>query len=165
MSEVTAEMIENGRVARPRVRDPPPQDDVKMRAGARKTDDRQRPRQPSTPRLLRLFAQSHKSATPLMCLLVVAIAVTPCMWVPATMVLGWAALDLRCAMACCYGFSVVFLESRTRRDRMSARWRLKFIIAEIFQRRRLGADRRPAAASARPGARTFVLVVLLLSPR
>src|SRR5580700_8697568 len=102
MSEVTAEMIENGRARDPVSATRRRKMTVKMRQAREKlttVNDRARPYAPD---LLRLFAQSHRSATPVMCLLVLAIGASTLMWVPAPAVLGWAALVCM-AMALLYG--------------------------------------------------------------
>src|SRR5579863_4883628 len=128
MSEVTAEMIENGRVRDPASAIRRRKMTVKMREAREKLTTASDRSAAYAPDLLRLFAQSNKSATPFMCLLILAIAVTALMWVPAPMVLGWAALTC-VATALLYGFSVAFLDLNQEEVDVGS-WRLKFILAE-----------------------------------
>ena len=50
------------------------------------------------------------------------------MWVPTTMVLGWATL-VSMSMALLYGFSIALLDQRSEEVNVPA-WRLKFVLAE-----------------------------------
>ena len=105
MSEVTAEMIENGRARDPVSASRRRKMTVKMRQARERLTTSNERTTAYAPDLLRLFAQSHRSAMPVMCLLVLAIGVSALMWVPTTMVLGWATL-VSMAMALLYGFSI-----------------------------------------------------------
>src|SRR5579872_725611 len=82
------------------------------------------------PDLVRMFAQSHKSATPALCVLILAVGATVTLWVPIHMSLAWMSLALMAA-GVLYGFSVVFLE-RPRLDSELGMWRRKFLLAETF---------------------------------
>ena len=111
MSEVTAEMIENGRARDPVSATRRRKVTLEMRDA--------RERLTTSPRsgganlfaadLMRLFAQSHRSAMPVMCLLVISIGVSALMWVPPVMVMSWTAIVCM-ALALVYGFSVAFLD-------------------------------------------------------
>jgi two-component system cell cycle sensor histidine kinase PleC len=159
MSEVTAEMIENGRARDPASAIRRRRMTAKMRQ-AREKLTTANDRSPYAPDLLRLFAQSHKSATPVMCLLVLAIGVSALMWVPTSLVLGWAALVCM-AMALLYGFSVAFLDLNPEEANVGA-WRLKFILAESFNGLAWALIVILLLQAQDPSARTFVLIVLLL---
>ena len=73
MSEVTAEMIENGRARDPASASRRRKMTVKMRQAREKLTTANDRANIYAPDLLRLFAQSHRSATPVMCLLILAI--------------------------------------------------------------------------------------------
>jgi two-component system cell cycle sensor histidine kinase PleC len=160
MSEVTAAMIENGRARDPASATRRRKMTVKMRAAREKLTTANDRAVVYAPDLLRLFAQSNKSATPFMCLLVLAIAVTTLMWVPAPMVLGWASLTSM-ALALLYGFSIVFLDLNPDEANVAA-WRLKFVLAETVSGLAWAMIVALLLHSHDPDARTFVLVVLLL---
>jgi two-component system cell cycle sensor histidine kinase PleC len=158
MSEVTAEMIENGRARDSATTVSRRKMNVKMRAARERltTDSAV----VYAPNLLRLFAQSNRSATPFMCLLVLAIAVSTLMWVPVPLVLSWASITCM-ALALLYGFSVAFLDSEPNEAEIKS-WRLKFILAECLSGLAWALIVTLLLQAHDPGARTFVLVVLLL---
>jgi two-component system, cell cycle sensor histidine kinase PleC len=158
MSEVTAEMIENGRARDPVSATRRRGMNVKIRAAREKlttANDRGR-----APNLLRLFAQSHRSAMPVMCLLVLMIGVSALMWVPPLMVCSWTAL-VCVSMAMLYGFSITYLDLNPD-DADSSAWRVKFILAESFSGVAWALIVTLLLQAQDPNARTFVLVVLLL---
>src|ERR1700683_227473 len=130
MSEVTAEMIENGRVRDPASATRRRKMTVKMRPAREKLTTSSDRASAYAPDFLRLFAQSHQSATPFMCLLVIAIGIAALVWVPPVMVLAWTALTSM-AMALLYGFSIAFLDSNPEEANVGE-WRLKFILVETF---------------------------------
>ena len=155
MSEVTAEMIENGRSRDPASAIRRRKMTAKMRQAREKlttASDRA-----YVPDLLRLFAQSHRSAIPVMCLLVLAIGASALMWVPLAMVLCWTSLTC-VAMALLYGFSIAFLES-TPEEANAGKWRLKFIFAETVNGLAWGLIVILLLRSHDPSARTFVLEI------
>jgi two-component system, cell cycle sensor histidine kinase PleC len=160
MSEVTAEMIENGRARDPVSATRRRKMTVKMRQAREKLTTAHNRASVYAPDLVRLFAQSHRSATPVMCLLVMAIGVSALMWVPLAMVLGWAALVCM-AMALVYGFSIALLDMNPQEVNVKA-WRLKFILAESFNGLAWALIVTLLLQAQDPNARTFVLVVLLL---
>ncbi len=157
MSEVTAEMIEKGRTLDPASATRRRKMTIKIRQAREKlttASDR------TAPDLLRLFAQSQKSATPFLCLMVMAIGLTALIWVPAPLVLGWSALAA-VAMAVLYGLSVAFLDVSSPETDGGA-WRLKFILAESLYGVAWALLVLLLLRSHDPDARTFILVVLLL---
>ena len=161
MSEVTAEMIENGRTRDSASAMRRRKMMLKMRqARERLTTTANDRASPYAPDLLRLFAQGHRSAAPVMCLLVIAIGASAFMWVPLNMVMGWAALVCS-AMALSYGFSVSFLDSNVD-EAAAASWRLKFVLAESLNGMAWALIVILLLQAPDPSARTFVLVVLLL---
>src|ERR1700722_19396655 len=160
MSEVTAEMIENGRARDPVSASRRRKMTVKMRQARERLTTSNERTTAYAPDLLRLFAQCHRSAMPVMCLLVLTIGASALMWVPTTMVLGWAAL-VSMAMALLYGFSIALLDQRPEEVNVPA-WRLKFVLAESFSGVSWALIVILLLQAHDPNARTFVLVVLLL---
>jgi two-component system, cell cycle sensor histidine kinase PleC len=160
MSEVTAEMIENGRARDPVSASRRRKMTVKMRQARERLTTANERTTAYAPDLLRLFAQSHRSAMPVMCLLVLAIGVSAVMWVPMTMVLGWATV-VSMSMALLYGFSIALLDQRPEEVNVPA-WRLKFVLAESFSGIAWALIVILLLQAHDPNARTFVLVVLLL---
>ncbi len=158
MSEVTAEMIENGRALDPASATRRRKMTTKIREAREKLTTASE--RAYAPDLLRMFAQSHKSATPFLCLMVMAIGLTALVWVAAPLVLVWTSLASM-AMALLYGFAVAFLGSRPR-DASAGIWRLKFIFAETLYGIAWALIVVLLLRSHDPNARTFVLVVLLL---
>jgi two-component system cell cycle sensor histidine kinase PleC len=112
------------------------------------------------PELVKMFAQSHKSATLALCVLVVAVGAGVTLWVPFEMALAWTSLTLM-ATGVLYGFSVVFLE-KPRLDAELALWRRKFILAESVNGVAWALIIVLLLQSQDPSARTYVLMVLLL---
>ena len=112
------------------------------------------------PELVRMFAHSQKSATPVICALILAVGVTVTLWVPLRMALAWTSLALMAASVL-YGFSVVFLEE-PRLDSELGPWRRKFILAETFNGVAWALIIVLLLQSHDPSARTYVLMVLLL---
>jgi two-component system cell cycle sensor histidine kinase PleC len=160
MSEVTAEMIENGRLRDPASATRRRKMTVKMRQAREKLTTSSDRASAYAPDFLRLFAQGHKSATPFMCLLVVAIGGAALTWVPPLTVLGWTALTSM-ALALLYGFSVAYLDLNLEEANV-AQWRLKFILVETFGGGAWALIVILLLNSHDPSARTFVLIVLLL---
>jgi two-component system cell cycle sensor histidine kinase PleC len=160
MSEVTAEMIENGRARDPVSASRRRKMTVKMRQARERLTTSSDRGSAYAPDLLRLFAQSHRSAMPVMCLLVLAIGASALMWVPTTMVLAWATL-VSMAMALLYGFSIALLDQRPEEVNVPA-WRLRFVLAESFSGIAWALIVILLLQAHDPNARTFVLVVLLL---
>jgi two-component system cell cycle sensor histidine kinase PleC len=112
------------------------------------------------PELVRMFAHSHKSATPALCVLILAVGATVTLWVPIQMAMVWTSLALMAA-GVLYGFSVVFLE-QPRLDAELAQWRRKFILAETFNGVAWALIIVLLLQSHDASARTYVLMVLLL---
>jgi two-component system cell cycle sensor histidine kinase PleC len=160
MSEVTAEMIENGRARDPASAIRRRKMMLKIRQARERLTTANDRASPYAPDLLRLFAQSHKSAMPMMCLLVIAIGATALMWVPLNLVMGWGALVCS-GMALVYGFSAAFLDANPDEAHVGA-WRLKFILAESLNGMAWALLVILLLQAPDPNARTFVLVVLLL---
>ena len=100
------------------------------------------------------------SATPAMALVVIAVGVTACLWVPPAKVMTWGGL-LAAALAVRYGLGVAFLDSPDA-EKTSDAWRRKFIAAETFAGASWALIVVLLLQSPDPNARTFVLVVLLL---
>ncbi|HXW20117.1 MAG TPA: hypothetical protein VEK35_06415, partial [Roseiarcus sp.] len=83
-----------------------------------------------TREMMRMFAQSHKSATPAMAVLIIAVGLTTTLWVPRNLVLAWVSLALM-SVAAQYGFAMTYLDS-LRDEASFGLWRRKFILAEAL---------------------------------
>jgi len=159
MSEVTAQMIENARgdaAATARRR--------RMAIALRKarhalTNDGDMEAAQAAG-LMRLFAQSNRSATPAMGIVALVVGATATLWIPAAYVLVWASC-VCCALAVLYWFSISFLH--TVDVEISARhWRRKFVASQTLVGFSWALIVALLLRAPDDHARTFVLVVLLL---
>ena len=82
MSEVTVAMIENGRAGDPAATMRRRKMNIHVRQAREKLTNGSGEFGAFAPELIRMFAQSHKSATPAMCILVFVIGVTALTWMP-----------------------------------------------------------------------------------
>ncbi len=160
MSSVTAEMIENGRSGNPeqltrrrrmtillrRIRQKLTSDDGDLGARA--------------PELVRLFAQSKKSATPAMLVLCVAIGGAALSWVPRATIALWMSFVLL-AIALLFMYAQLYLRT-PEAERTGSDWRRRFVLMEFLAGICWAAIVVALLQSPDPNARTFVLVVLLL---
>jgi two-component system, cell cycle sensor histidine kinase PleC len=160
MSEVTAEMIEKGRARDPVSAGRRRKMTAKMRQAREKLTTTSDRANIYAPDLLRLFAQSHRSATPALCLLIVAIGSSALMWVPTPLVMVWASFVCM-GMAVLYGFSIAFLDLNPNEAGIR-QWRRKFILAESFNGLAWAMIVILLLRAPDPDKRPFVLVVLLL---
>ena len=162
MSEVTAEMIEQGRNGDPAATTRRRKMNIKLRQ-ARETLT-------STPdaisrqalAMVRLFAQSIRSATPMLGAIALAIGATTLFWIDPGVLAKWLVFQAG-ALAIVYGLSIAFLD-RPDEEKSAAAWRRKFILAMAV----IGCAWTYLIVhllmSSNPDARSFaVLVVLLIS--
>ncbi|MBL8587164.1 MAG: sensor histidine kinase [Methylobacteriaceae bacterium] len=160
MSEVTAEMIERGRGADPEAAA------ARRRQAAKLRNVRERLTSggalPSAfeMELMRLFAHSRKSATPVVAVMVMAVGGAASVWVPWLYVSLWVSL-LFVSLALCFWFSATYLESPAS-ETGAAVWRRKFALSETIQGVVWAMIVALLLPVQEPGARTFVLFVLLL---
>ncbi|HLW93436.1 MAG TPA: HAMP domain-containing sensor histidine kinase, partial [Roseiarcus sp.] len=113
------------------------------------------------PAMMRMFARSHKSATPAMCILIVAVGLAATLWVPQRMVLIWASIALM-SITAQYGFAITFLEDAAHDEASYGLWRRKFILAEALVGVGWALIVVLLLGSHDPSARTYVLMVLLM---
>jgi two-component system cell cycle sensor histidine kinase PleC len=160
MSEVTAEMIENGRGADPASATRRRRMNLKLREAREKLTTASGELGAFGPELVRMFAKSHKSAMPAMCVLVVAIGFTALTWMPLIAILSWVSITCM-ALAMLYAFSVGYL-ALDPRDVDIVSWQRKFILADSVSGVAWALIVVMLLHAPDPAARTFVLVVLLL---
>src|SRR5271170_1013968 len=160
MSDVTAEPIDNDRagdlpgVTRRR------QMTAHMREAREKLTTYGGERGSYAREMMRMFAQSHKSATPAMAVLIIAVGLTTTLWIPPNSVLAWVSLAL-VSVAAQYGFAMTYLDS-ARDEASFGLWRRKFILAEALNGVGWALIVVMLLDSHDPSARTYVLMVLLL---
>jgi two-component system cell cycle sensor histidine kinase PleC len=159
MSQVTAEMIERGRGNEQQATRQRRILAYKVREAREKLTSSSEHRA-FDGELLRLFAQSRKAATPAILALSLIIALTAMNWVPVSSVLGWIAL-LCAAMALQFGLAQQFLVGPENNAEVGT-WRRKFALAETIQGTVWALIVLLLLRVDDPGARTFVLFVLLL---
>jgi two-component system cell cycle sensor histidine kinase PleC len=160
MSEVTAEMIENGRSGDPAATTRRRKMNARMRHARLKLTTSSDDLSSHSPELMRLFANSNKNAMPAMAFLAITIGFTALMWVPPGAVMTWTAFVCM-ALAMLYGFSVLYLALPPIGINIT-HWRRKFIFAETINGLIWAMMVLLLLKSQDPAARTFVLVVLLL---
>jgi len=160
MSEVTVAMIENGRAGDPAATMRRRKMNIHVRQAREKLTNGSGEFGAFAPELIRMFAQSHKSATPAMCILVFVIGVTALTWMPLFAVTLWASITC-IAMALLYGFSVSFLDTPEREIDIPS-WQRKFVLADSLHGVAWATIVLLLLSAPDPSARTFVLVVLLL---
>ena len=162
MSEVTAEMIEKGRARDPVSASSRRKMTLKMRQAREKLTNASNGvgDNPFAADLMRLFAQSHRSAMPVMCLLVFSIGVSALMWVPPVMVMSWTAI-VCISLALVYGCSVAFLDKHPDETDLAS-WRRRMVLAESVNGVAWALIVILLLQAQDPNARSFVLVVLLL---
>ena len=160
MSEVTAEMIENGRSGDPGATTRRRKMNARLRHARLKLTTSADDVASHSPELMRLFANSNKNAMPAMAFLAMTIGFTALMWVPVAAVLTWTAFVCM-ALALLYGYSVLYLGTPAIEIDIAS-WRRKFVVAEAVNGLAWAMMVLLLLKSQDPGARTFVLVVLLL---
>jgi len=160
MSEVTAEMIENGRSGDPSLVTRRRKMNAGLRHARLKLTTSSDDVVSHSPELMRLFAVSNKNAMPAMAFLAITIGVSALMWVPIGAVLTWTAF-VCIALAMLYGFSVLYLSTPPGEIDVVV-WRRKFVFCEAVNGVAWAMMVLLLLKSQDPTARTFVLVVLLL---
>ena len=160
MSEVTAEMIEQGRDGDPRLAVERRRLAVKVREAREKLTSSGSGHRTFDVELLRLYAERRKaSSTGLVCLSV-ALAIVASQWVALDAITIWVLLNLT-AIVVAYVLSATFLE-KTRADVNVVRWERVFVAAEIVQGAAWALIVLLVPTLQALDATTFVLVALLL---
>jgi two-component system, cell cycle sensor histidine kinase PleC len=160
MSGVTAETVEKRRAGAANAATRRRKMTLQMRQAREKLTTTSFDTGSYAPELVRMFAHSHKSAMPALCILTFAVGLTVTLWVPLKLSVMWTSLALM-ATGLLYGFSVVFLEE-PRTDLEIRQWRFKFVLAETFNGVAWALIIVLLLKSGDPSARTYVLMVLLL---
>jgi two-component system cell cycle sensor histidine kinase PleC len=160
MTEVTAEMIERGRGADPKVAAERRRLAVKVREAREKLTSTETGHRAFDLQLLQLFAEGRKSSGLIMSAFILAIAAITTAWIPLLFSLGWLFLTAA-GMALSYRWAAKFPEDASAETDIS-RWRHKFIFAETLQGLIWAGLASFLGQVDAPGAETFALVLLLL---
>jgi two-component system cell cycle sensor histidine kinase PleC len=160
MSEVTAEMIEQGRNGDPAATTRRRKMNIKLRQA--------RENLTSTPdaisrhaiAMVRLFAQSIRSATPMLGAIAVAIGATTLLWIDPGVLAKWLVFQAG-ALAIVYGLAIAFLD-KPDEEKSAAAWRRKFILAMAVSGCAWTYLIVHLLLSANPDARSFAVLVVLL---
>ena len=160
MGEVTAEMIERGRKGDPAEAGRRRKMSLKLKHARHslttKPDDENGPYDS----MVRLFAQSAKSATPAVVALTIAIGLAAGFWAPLQQALSWSGLALA-AIASRFGLASLFLVARDP-EKAALRWRYIFIFAEAVFGATWAMIVTIMLGSPNPDAVNFTLIVVML---
>jgi two-component system cell cycle sensor histidine kinase PleC len=159
MTEVTAEMIERGRGADPKVTAERRRLAIKVKEAREKLTSSETGHRAFDVQLLQLFADGRKASRWTMAVFTTIIAAVSTVWIPVEHSLVWFGCSIT-ALAL-----AVFLASRFPAEPApemdAAKWRHKFIFAETLQAMIWAAIACLVARVDAPGANTFSLVLLL----
>jgi len=161
MSEVTAEMIERGRGLDPRAAL------ERRRRGARVQQARERLTTSDTGHrgcdleLLRAYAETRMGSAVFSTALILMVAILSWYWVPTHPVVVWTVLAFS-SLILCYGMAqrLMALDEAGVTVR---RWRGKFLVTELIHGLVWAGMAGMLLGSQDPSAKTFVIVMLLLS--
>jgi two-component system cell cycle sensor histidine kinase PleC len=161
MSEVTAEMIERGRGVDPRTAT------QKRRLGARVRQARERLTTSDTGHrgadieLLRAYIETRSRSATAAILLIVIMGFLAVFWVPVERIAVWLAAASGSLLLC---YAVVRSLGRQDDARVAVKdWRAKFVATELVHGIVWAAFAALLAGAKDPNARTFVIVMLLVS--
>jgi len=160
MSEVTAEMIERGRGADPKIAAERRRLASKVREAREKLTSTGSGHRAFDVELLRLFAEGRKSSIWSITALSVTIAAVATCWIETEALLIWIGLDFA-ALMLAYAVVRKFLALDDSAVNIG-RWRRNFILSELIQGLVWADIVSMIAQASDPAARTFVLVVQLL---
>ncbi len=160
MSEVTAQMIERGRKGDPEEASRRRRMNIKLKHARQTLTSHPGDAGGPYDSLVRLFAQSAKSATPAIAVLIVAVGVAAQFWAPLVQVLVWNALAL-VAVTLRYTLGAMYLKLSDP-EKHARTWRVYFALAESFAGACWAMIVILLQQSPDPNARGFVLVVLML---
>ena len=128
MSEVTAQMIEQGRVGDPVAASRRRKMKIKLKHARQTLTSGEGDHSAPYDSLVRLFAQSAKLATPAFAVIALAAAIAAHYWIPLDRALLWDALAVG-VLALRYSLGWSYLR-RSDPDKVAARWRFYFVGAE-----------------------------------
>jgi len=160
MTEVTAEMIERGRGADPKVAAERRRLALKVREAREKLTSTETGHRAFDVQLLERFAEGRTSAVVTMAAFTIAIAAIATAWIPFQFSLIWLVFS-SAALALSYHWATRF-PSLASPDMNIRRWRHKFIFAESLQGVIWAALAVYVGQVNEPWADTFALVLLLL---
>jgi two-component system cell cycle sensor histidine kinase PleC len=160
MSEVTAEMIEKGRGGDPEEAARRRKMNIKLRHARQTLTSASGDYVGPYDSLVRLFAQSVRSATFAVVLLTVGVAMAAQFWAPPRQVLLWAAISLM-AQALRHALGLAYLSLRDP-EKAARRWRVYFVLGELCSGGAWALLVVLLLRSADPNARAFLLAVLML---
>src|SRR5271170_6056380 len=130
MSEVTAQMIEQGRGGDPGAASRRRKMKIKLRHARQTLTSAEGDHSGPYDSLVRLFAQSAKLATPAFAVLALAGAFAAHWWIPADRALPWDALAAT-ALAIRFSLGWAYLR-RSDAEKVAGWWRGWFVLAEAF---------------------------------
>ena len=160
MTEVTAEMIERGRGADPRIAAQRRKIALKVREAREKLTSSGSGHRAFDIALLRLYAERRRAAAPSFAWLGVALAVVSLHWTSATILLGWLTLTATVNVIV-YRLAGAFL-GQTATGVDVKKWRRAFVLAESAQGCAFALIVLLAFTTTDPSAGTFVLIALLM---
>jgi two-component system, cell cycle sensor histidine kinase PleC len=160
MTEVTAEMIERGRGADPKIAAQRRRLAAKVREAREKLTSVGSGHRAFDVELLQLFARGRRSSTFGLTLFTVVAATIAAAWVPLQSLLIWLGVE-SATLLVQYGLAAKFLSLEPASVNVG-RWRGRFIIAELIQGIVWAQLVGLVGETAAPDGRTFVLVALLL---
>ena len=160
MSEVTAQMIEQGRGGDPGAASRRRKMNMKLRHARQTLTSAEGDHSGPYDSLVRLFAKSAKLATPAFAVLALAGAFAAHYWFAVDRALPWDALAAT-AVAMRFSLGWVYLR-RSDAEKVAGRWRFYFAAAEAFSGVVWAALFFPLLQSRDPGARGFAFVAIML---
>src|SRR5271168_3549520 len=160
MSEVTAQMIEQGRGGDPGAASRRRKMNMKLRHARQTLTSTEGDHSGPYDSLVRLFAKSAKLATPAFAVLALAGAFAAHYWFAVDQALPWDALAAT-AVAMRFSLGWAYLR-RSDAEKVAGRWRFYFAAAEAFSGVVWAALFFPLLQSRDPGARGFAFVAIML---
>ncbi|MEJ0052589.1 MAG: HAMP domain-containing sensor histidine kinase [Methylovirgula sp.] len=160
MTEVTAEMIERGRGADPKVATERRRLAAKVREAREKLTSAGSGHRAFDVELLQLYAKARKGSTLAFMLYGLVAALVALAWATPARLIAWVGLDL-ITTAVLYWLAGKFLSLEPARVNVG-NWRGNFVIAEVIQGIVWAQMVSLIGDTPDPSARTFVLVMLLL---
>ena len=160
MIEVTAEMIERGRGADPRIVADRRRAALQIREAREKLTSASSGHRAYDLELLRLYAVRRKAALPGLIILGAALAFAALRWVPVPMLLGWLGCNIVCLLVS-FGVADRFLAKSTN-DINVKRWERLFVAAEGVQGVAWALIVALSWHSRDPHAVTLILIAFLL---
>jgi two-component system cell cycle sensor histidine kinase PleC len=160
MGEVTAEMIERGRKGDPAEAGRRRKMSLKLKHARHALTTNPGDENGPYDSMVRLFAQSAKSATPAVVALTIAIGAAAGFWAPLQQAVTWSAIALA-AIAARFGLASLFLAARDP-EKAARRWRYFFVFGEAVFGATWAMIVSIMLSSPNPDAVNFTLIVVML---